>query len=439
MIWVAGMILLAVLLSSDALALGITPGRTVLEFEPGKTKEIKFTILNNENKDMKVIVYSDEGNRFLDIKPTVITLGAKEPSKDFTFNFKATGQLNPGMNELKIMVKELPEGYGEKDAAKITATMELIHQLRINVPYPGKYAESDVYITSNDAEKPVLFTIPIFNMGKERIGKAKATIEIFDVNGNSIAVIETNEISLESGKEGKVVAELSQKLGRGRYNAKIHLAYDDNVIDMEKEFFVGVPLINVNGVTVDSNFRLGNIARFSMLLENMWNQGIEGIFSDIRITDSNNREMTRFKTASADIDANSIGVVDAYWDTKDVDPGVYRMSIALHYLNLVNEKVYDMDVGFDSIKMREYGGTGAVVAARGSGADKNIILGTALFILVVMNIAIILYFRKKIIKPKEQKEQPNLPVQAPVITQPDEMNGTEIKPQNDYTGIEKFK
>lgn len=404
MAWILAMVLIALMLSTKASALGMTPGRTMLEFEPGKTKEITFTILNNENKDMRVLVYSDDESKLLDIKPIVIDFKAGEPSKEFNFNFKAAENMNPGMNELKIKVKELPAGSAEGEAAKITATMELIHQLRVNVPYPGKYAESDVYITSNDPDKNVLFTIPVFNRGKDKIEKAKATIEIFDVNGKKMAVIETNEISLESGKEGKVVAELSQKLGRGRYKAKVHLTYDEKAIDMEKEFFVGVPLIDVNAITVDSNFRLGGIAKFTMLLENMWNQRIEDVYSDVTIKDENNREMTRFKAASTDIDANSIGVMEAYWDTKDINPGLYRMSVALHYLNLVNEKVFDMDVGFDSISIRQYGGTGAVVAAEGTGVSRNLLLGTAVFILVVMNVALILYFRRRM-----RKEPPNLP------------------------------
>ena len=395
--WIVVMVLLIVMLSTNAYALGITPARTVLDFEPGKTKDVKFTILNNENKDMKVMIYSDDENtKFLNMKTTVLEFRADEPSKDFTFSFKIVGQvLRPGMNEINIKVLELPEGYGEDGVAKISATMELIHQLRVNLPYPGKYAESDVYITSNDAEKPILFTIPVFNKGKEDIVGIKAMIDIFDVKGNLVAAVETNEISLDSGKEGKVVAELTTKLGRGRYKAVIKLMYDEKTIEMEKEFFVATPLISINGVTIDSNFRLGSIAKFAILLENMWNQRIESIYGDIKINDETNREVGRFKTASVDMDENSIGKIDAYWDTQDISPGLYRMHIALNYLDLVNEKVYDMDVGFDSINIREYGATGAVVASRGGEVNKTLLLGTGVFILIVMNIALLMYFRRK--------------------------------------------
>lgn len=401
-IWILMAVMIAALLSPRINALGITPGRTVLNFEDNKEEKIRFTILNNENKDMKVMIYfNDQDKKFIGTKPAIIDFKAGEPSKDFEFSLVMAGAyLNPGMNEIKIRALELPPGFEGDENAKITATVELIHQIRINVPYPGKYAESDVYITSNDEEKSLLFTIPIFNKGKEDIGKAKAAIEIFDAEGKSVIVIETNEISLGSGKEGKVTAELNSKLGRGRYKAKVKLDYDGKSIEMEKEFFVSVPLIRINSVLLDNGFSLGGIAKFALLLESMWNQRIDDVHSDIRITDQNNREMTRFKTASESIDANSIAKLDAYWDTKDISPGLYRMDVILNYLNLVNEKVFDMDVGFDTINIREYGATGAVVANKGKGLSKNLVLGSAVFILVVLNIALILYFRRKM-RPKE--------------------------------------
>ena len=40
---------------SQVLALGITPGRTTLNYEPGLEANVAFSVLNNEHKNMQVL------------------------------------------------------------------------------------------------------------------------------------------------------------------------------------------------------------------------------------------------------------------------------------------------------------------------------------------------------------------------------------------------
>ena len=38
-------------------AIGVSPGRTTINFESGLQKDVEFTVFNNEKKDMNVVFY----------------------------------------------------------------------------------------------------------------------------------------------------------------------------------------------------------------------------------------------------------------------------------------------------------------------------------------------------------------------------------------------
>src|SRR3989338_2920982 len=52
-----GIMFIIIVLTENVLALGITPGRTTINFEPGLKKEVQFSVLNAENKEMEVVFF----------------------------------------------------------------------------------------------------------------------------------------------------------------------------------------------------------------------------------------------------------------------------------------------------------------------------------------------------------------------------------------------
>lgn len=389
-------IIIALLLINYASALGVTPARKIVDYEPGRTETITLTILNNENKEMKTMLYPDgKFSELTDLKPTLITLKANEPSKQFTFslNMPAEGVLKPGMNEIKINVLEFPGNFNPENQAQVSASIELIFQLRINVPYPGKYAEADMFITAGNINEPVDFTIPIYNFGSEDINEISGAIEILGPTNERIAMIATNNISLKAKAEGKIVARLYTKLNAGNYHAIARIDYDGKRIKLEKNFNVGELTIDITGIEVN-DFTLGTIAKLDILLYSQWNQKISDVYGDLEIKDKNGNILTRFKTASTDIEAKSKGMIEGYWNTENVDPGTYDINIMLNYAGKVTEKIMELQVGFNSIRAGMIP-TGRIIGEEDSFVKQNSVLILLVLVLIIINIGWFIYFSRR--------------------------------------------
>lgn len=52
---------LVLIMSQSVLSLGVTPARETFDFEPGSIHEVKFSLVNNENRDMDIVVYAEGG------------------------------------------------------------------------------------------------------------------------------------------------------------------------------------------------------------------------------------------------------------------------------------------------------------------------------------------------------------------------------------------
>ncbi|MBU0536634.1 MAG: hypothetical protein KKE20_06720, partial [Nanoarchaeota archaeon] len=378
--------IMMIILSGSVIALGISPGRTDVAYDEGKPLDIMFNIINNENKNMRLLVYAEgEYSKQVEISRNTLEMSSTESMAQFNVRVNMIGEMkkHPGRNKIDIKVMQLPEdtGTGKGEEVMIGSTIEVVHQIWINVPYPGKYAEvPEVYITTPQNQNYALFTLPVYNRGREDLDDIRAVLEIYDPYGELKNVVDTGILALKAGGEGKLEARVYAEQ-RGRYKARITLYYADQQAVIEKEFFIGTEIVEVQGVTVDK-FTLGQIAKFNLILENLWNQKMTDIYADVEITDHQNRQMTKFKTSSIDLEANSAGIINAYWDTENADPGTYNMHVILNYAKLFTERWFVMDVGFDSIRIRG-GTTGAVTAEQAPG--KGSISGILLIALLAVN------------------------------------------------------
>jgi len=396
---IVAMLLSSLIILPVAFSLGVTPGRTEMAFKPETHKQITLTMINNEHKDMRALVYSEGSLKgFVNVQPTIIEFKAGESAKRYSFDLALPKNINtPGTNEIKIMIKELPadQATGE-DAAKITATVEVMHQLRIMVPYPGKYLDADFIADVDSTEAASDFTLPLHNKGKNDLKDIKADIEIIDAyTGKKTDEIETAAISLASGAKGKLTANLNKELQRGKYLAKIKISYDGKSLDFEREFFAGTPTISIASITVDK-FSLGSIAKFDMWLENQWNSRLDGVSAEFLITDYQGKEKGKFKTAETGIDSGSLGQLQGYWDTADANPGEHSLKIILKYAGIVREQLYKMQVGIDKITIEGAGATGAVIGRGNIGLTSNKALAWGVVALIVINAGLAAFlFRRK--------------------------------------------
>jgi len=396
------MILLMIFFINTASAMGIGPALNVVDFTPSVEKELSFRIVNNENKDMKVAVYPQgELAEYIKLEKSIVEIKASESEKIIKYKVAFPEKLEPGTRTADILVLEIPTEetvlvLGNKTVifneqqSMVKATISLIHQLIVTVPYPDKYVNGKVYISKANVNETVTFTVSLFNLGKQDVRKAKAVIVIKAPTGEELAVIKTDEISLNSLAESKLVGYWTANAGNGNYYAEVIVDYDGKTFIMAKDFSVGDLRIEIESLEVD-NFRLGTIAKFDVLLRSRWNEKIPNVYADLQVIDSSGNKMADFKTNIVNLDQKSIGEVSGLWDTAGVEVGRYDVNVKVNYGGKTAEKLFQTVVSIDKIEVQG-SLTGQAISARNTKRDSILILIVA--ILIAINIGWFVYFKK---------------------------------------------
>ena len=376
-------------------ALGITPGRTTIFFEPGLEGTNEFRIINNEYKEMSVLLSVegsfDETDEYESIKlhETRLNFSENEESKLVGYDFILPQKIKPGIHILKIIALELPPGA--KPGTYIKARVAVVHQFKLIVPYPGKYAEVQLDI-SEDTDEGTVFIISASNLGKETI-EVYAKLEIFNSQGQIVASKNTDKKILDSMKRGDLIAKWNSD-EVGEYTAKVTLFYDGKSTDVSKKFKVGQRLISIKKIFV-RNFHLGDIAKFAIVIENNWTEIMPDVYAQMKLFTYNDDLIGDIKSASEDIEAFSTQTLYTYWDTQDIDGGDYKGNIVVHYGNETTQRELETKVRQDSILVHIIGLTGDVIAEKKPVNTLQFLLIVAIVISILLNLWWFIYFKRK--------------------------------------------
>ena len=389
------MMMLAVM-SASASALGITPSRTILQYEPGLTKDIDMLVINNEHKDMKLGIYlQGDLADYVTMKQTLIQVSASDDSKPISISLalpeNLTDSLTPGEHNIDVVIIELYDqqqlGNG---ASVITSKTAIMSQIKVDVPYPGKYIESQLHAADTNTGEAVRFVMPVFNLGSENIDKLKATVRIYGPTNNELGSVDTDEISLDSKKQADLKAEWVADVDSGTYHAKADIYYDNKKLTVESDFTVGTPDLMIKDLTVD-NFVLGEIAKFNIHLFNNWNDVMSHVYADMTIKDSTSKIVAQTKTSEISIDPYSDGFLNAYWDTAGTLVGDYDTIITIHGNNKASDRMFKIQVFPNSLEVSKL--TGFTLAQRNTFV-KDAMLAIAVIMLIALNIYVISTLRK---------------------------------------------
>src|SRR3989339_332254 len=318
--------LLVILIMQNISAIGITPGRTTIDFEPNLQREIAFTVINSENKDM-MVVFMVRGNlsEYITLSQNHAEFTKDEISKSFTYSINLPSKIStPGKHEVEIVALEIPTDTKEKGSF-VGATVAVISQLHIYVPYPNKYAEASINILESEDKK--IFRIPVINRGKLDIANLRAIIDIY--NGLGEKILEILEI-------------------------------------------------NIN------DFELGGIAKFNALVENKWSEELKDVYLNIIIYNNEGEVMADFNSLNYNIGSQSKSEMIAYWDTVGVEKGTYDGKIFLKYGTESTEKEVQMKITENSIEV--IGLTGHVVVKKAGTFNLNNILLILVIFLILVNV-----------------------------------------------------
>jgi len=219
----------------------------------------------------------------------------------------------------------------DESDAYVGATVAVAHQIHLNVPYPGKYAEADIDIVSKGSGEEILFIIPVMSKGKFDLVSVKANVDIYDSDGSLIDSFNTEPIGIKSQERKEIQYSWNSKgQSMGEYLADVTLIYDGETISMKKLFTIGDEVLELQDIYV-SDFSLGGIVKMEMLVQNNWNKIITDAYSRTRIYDEAGRVLADFNSANYDIESVSKKVIVSYWDTAGVQEGTYDTTVSLEY------------------------------------------------------------------------------------------------------------
>ncbi len=387
------LILLVVFLATYVSALGITPARTQIEYHPGESQTYGFKVINSESKPINVaIIVNGDHKDSVTLSESLFSLNAGE-EKTLSYNLKVPDNLPPGESKIEIVAVQLPDQFAETSEAFVGASIAVVTQAVIFVPYPGKYAESDLSIIGPDNGK-VTFVMPVVSKGDLDIVRARATLDIYTSLNEKIETLSTNEVSVPSKERKELVSEWdSTNIPPGRYRAVATIIYDEETITLEKEFSVGQQSLDIKQIEVN-DFSLGGIAKFEILAENKWSEKLTGVYAEMEVYNEQGDTIANFKSATYDIDPLKSELITAFWDTDGVKEGVYDSSLFINYAGQKARHELKLDVSDNQIKVI---GTGYVISEdSGGGNSLIIILVSVIVILVIINLLWFLIIRKKI-------------------------------------------
>jgi hypothetical protein len=396
-------LVLIIILSYSVSALGVAPSRKVVDHRPG-LQEYSFRVINNDNKDVDLALYArDELGDYFILENQVVHIAASENEKEIKYQINLPDELEPGVNKGEIVIMEVPESgvvfVGDdkkisfkRDNTFITSSVGVTHQLRVNVPYPGVYAQGELFMSNVGDTENKLFTIALLNLGSEPID-AYAEIIIKGPTNQEIARVRTNSVSLDPEKEGKLSATWIADVMPGNYYAEAVVYYNNKHFTTGKMFSVGNLVLYVDELSV-GQFRLGAIAKFDALLRSTWNEPVREVYGDMQIIQEGN-VLSEFKTATVDVPAKGTATISGYWDTNGVEVGEYDVNVILHYAGKTSEKLFKAVVGIDEIIIKESDLLGKVIDQKTTAPDRLSILIILVSIVVIANIFLIVYVRKR--------------------------------------------
>jgi hypothetical protein len=378
-------------------AIGVTPARTTVNFEPNLQRSVTFSVINSEAKDANLVVaVQGELAQYVTLTETSIKMRSTQKSKDITYNVNLLSELSPGLHTAEIVVLQLPS-EGEIGETVIGAALAVVTQLYVYVPYPGKYAEADLSVFNLD-DGNVQFTIPVISRGDFDLTSVNAKINIYTALNEKVATISTNEIAIASGQRKEVTAlwETSD-VKAGPYRAVANLVYDEKTLSLERNFNVGQKHLTVESVEVN-DFTLGDIAKFEILVKNDWGEDISGAYAQMRVKNSKGELLADFKSPTYDIASLDQTLMTAYWDTNGVRVGNYDATLLLNYEGIVDEQNLQLEVSEDSINVI---GLGYVISNKSGGFADNqllVFLVIGVVALILINIGWFFVLRRRLKK-----------------------------------------
>lgn len=392
-------VLLILIVMQNIIGLGITPGRSNLDFSPGIEREFSFNVVNTEHKKMNVaMIVEGDISSYIIIDNKVNSFSSEEESKSFKYKVKLPNTLSPGVHKADIIVQELADDIKDNGMV-IKATVSVVTQLYVYVPYPGKYIDVSMDIIKDQKSNVMNFYIPVISRGEEKIDNIKATIEIY-MGLDKITSFSTTRVSLGKGERSELSGNWNPESPEGNYLAVAEINYDGQKIKINKTFSIGNESIELLSIGAN-DFKLGDVAKIKILVQNKLSLDVKDANAFLRIFDSSMEKVADLKSDNYEVPSKSNKEIVIYWDTEKILKGRYSSELKVNYDKKFLLKNFKVDVSDNSILFTGVGFAVADLTGRKTSVMTfvYIIIG----ILSLINIAWIVYYFRNKAKKKSNK------------------------------------
>jgi len=327
-----------VLSTPSVTALGVSPSRVTMNFEPNyefetdvcfsakSIQRLKIEVVGELKEYITLTGVGENGEIDASVK-NCVHYKLKLPPK-----FERPGKHTSGITALEVT----DETYGN-----IFVVVKVTHQIWVFVPYPGKYLEINSFTANNvEAGEVVPFTVEVQSKGEQTIDEAKGRIVVYDRDNNVIGRIDTNtakEIVLDQPRY--LITEWdSGEYEKGNYHAFVEVSYDGGMkINATTEFKLGG--LEVNLLNYTREVIIGGIKPFYFLVDSIWSEPIKNVRATANVHNYSSRQepLTTIETLTKEVPPWSTDMLKGYLDTTNLNPGIYDLKITLFYENMSKE------------------------------------------------------------------------------------------------------
>jgi hypothetical protein len=315
------LILIIIMFSNSASAmLGLMPARTELDFEPNKEFSMDYAILSDKpDQDYHVFAVGDFAE-YVTFDQTNFTGGG---------SFKATVKLPAeakkyGDNTISIRVEEIPKGKGGISTRLIVGA-----RIKINVPYPGKYAEIEFNCHDANEGENITFDLGVYSRGWEGISVQPVVNIISLPDGEFLKSIFFDATYLNTNEKANFQKNWNTAgVNPGEYNASVVVDYGGGKATTSKGFTIGTLKVKILNYT--TRFPQGKLSRFNISVKSNWNDRLD-VLADLNLK-KDGKNVSTFRTPTITLANLGGGVLEGYFDATSLEVGVYQAEIILRYV-----------------------------------------------------------------------------------------------------------
>ncbi len=294
-------------------AIGISPAKVELEFEPGKEYNLGFSTIGAE-----IITTYLKG----DLAPYAELVDAAQGTgpRGFDVILRIPADIEPPGQRMLLVgaIEEPPVGSTVAARAAIQAPVYLF------VPYPGVYLETRFFAPTVNVDEPVNFTVVVTNRGRDAT-TILTTIVVIDENTNkTVALLDAPPTTIGGSEEKNVLLGWDTRGQKaGPYRAELSISYDGQLLKRSETFRIGTQYIKIVDFTREAS--VGVINPFEVFVQSEWNTPFKDIYVEVNING------TTFKTPSIDLAPWTSNTLTGYWDATQLSAGTYPANVVVHY------------------------------------------------------------------------------------------------------------